>query len=70
MFLFHNPTPGVDTKYGPNPDNTTIVDFDPAEDTLAFDAVGFYSDGFGANFVNNAGGPGQTIEQFPAARPS
>ncbi|ANN61860.1 calcium-binding protein [Mesorhizobium loti] len=36
------------------PDITTIQDFDPKEDTFAFDAVGLYNDGFGANFINNA----------------
>ncbi|ASY73959.1 calcium-binding protein [Sinorhizobium fredii] len=54
VFQFHNPIPGVDPAYGPDPDNTTILDFDPAEDTLAFDAVGLYNDGFSANFVDNS----------------
>ncbi|MER9307638.1 calcium-binding protein [Mesorhizobium sp. M0496] len=51
VFQFHNPVPGV---VGSKSDITTITDFNPAEDTFAFDAVGLYNDGFGANFVNNA----------------
>ncbi|WP_027488096.1 calcium-binding protein [Allorhizobium undicola] len=58
VFQFHNPIPGVDLEFGPNPDNTNILDFDPAEDTLAFDAVGLYNDGFGANFVDNSSARG------------
>lgn len=54
VFQFHNPIPGYDPKFGPDPDISTILDFDPAQDTLAFDAVGLGSDGFGANFVNHA----------------
>ncbi|MCW1414070.1 calcium-binding protein [Rhizobium sp. 1AS11] len=54
VFQFHNPIPGYDPHYGPDSDNTTILDFDPTSDTFAFDAVGFGSDdGFGANFVNH-----------------
>ncbi|MBP2238937.1 hypothetical protein J2Z31_005478 [Sinorhizobium kostiense] len=54
VFQFHDPVPGVDPSYGPNPDNTTIVDFDPTQDTFAFDAAGYYSDGSSANFVSHA----------------
>lgn len=54
VFQFHNPVPGVDPSVGSKPDITTITDFNPAEDKFAFDAVGLYNDGFGANFVNNA----------------
>ncbi|MER9631265.1 calcium-binding protein [Mesorhizobium sp. M0296] len=51
VFQFHNPVPGV---VGSKSDITTITDFNPTEDRFAFDAVGLYNDGFGANFVNNA----------------
>ncbi|MBP1885061.1 calcium-binding protein [Sinorhizobium mexicanum] len=50
----HNPMPGVFPKQGPDPDISTILDFDPAQDTFAFDAAGLYNDGFGANFINHA----------------
>lgn len=52
-FQFHDPHPGFDQQYGPAPDHTTIVDFDPAQDTFTFDAVGFGSDGLNANFLNH-----------------
>ncbi|BCM17507.1 calcium-binding protein [Mesorhizobium sp. J8] len=54
VFQFHNPQGGVDKNFGPNPDHTTIVDFDPSQDTFTFDAVGLGSDGVEANFVNHA----------------
>ncbi|APG86839.1 nodulation protein O (plasmid) [Sinorhizobium americanum CCGM7] len=54
VFQFHNPAPGIDKNYGPNADHTTIVDFDPAQDTFTFDAIGLGSDGIEANFVNHA----------------
>ncbi|WP_331375518.1 calcium-binding protein [Sinorhizobium chiapasense] len=64
VFQFHNPLPGFDQNYGPNAeDHTTIVDFDPAQDTFAFDAVGLGSDGLEANFVNHAG-PGNQVDTF------
>ncbi|TCN27558.1 calcium-binding protein [Sinorhizobium americanum] len=50
----HNPMPGVFPKQGPEPDVSTILDFDPAQDTFAFDAAGLHNDGFGANFINHA----------------
>lgn len=50
----HNPMPGVFPKQGLDPDISTILDFDPAQDTFAFDAMDLYNDGFGANFVNHA----------------
>ncbi|WP_085034839.1 calcium-binding protein [Ensifer aridi] len=61
VFQFHNPTPGLHNpmpgifpEQGPEPDVSTILDFDPAQDTFAFDAKGLYNDGFGADFINNA----------------
>ncbi|WP_026621861.1 Ca2+-binding RTX toxin-like protein (plasmid) [Ensifer sp. WSM1721] len=63
VFQFHNPIPGFDPQYGPDPDNTTIADFAPAQDTFAFDAVGFASDGFGANFVY-ASARGNQVDTF------
>ncbi|RAZ71758.1 calcium-binding protein [Mesorhizobium atlanticum] len=65
VFQFHNTVPGYDPLYGPNPDNISILDFDPAQDTLAFDAVGLGSDGFGANFVNHASSrAGHSVDTF------
>ncbi|MDK1378128.1 MULTISPECIES: calcium-binding protein [unclassified Sinorhizobium] len=63
VFQFHNPSSGVDKNFGPNPDHTTIVDFDPAQDTFAFDAVGLGSDGHDANFVNHAA-RGNQVDTF------
>ncbi|WP_349253222.1 hypothetical protein [Bradyrhizobium sp. CB3481] len=41
------------------------MDFDPAHDTLAFDAVGLDHDGVGANFVNHAAlQPGSPVDTF------
>ncbi|APO70146.1 nodulation protein NodO (plasmid) [Rhizobium gallicum] len=60
VFQFHDPTPGQHNpmpglpKQGPDPDITTIADFDPEQDTFAFDAPGLYNDGVGANFINHA----------------
>ncbi|MDX8503228.1 calcium-binding protein [Mesorhizobium sp. VK4C] len=65
VFQFHNPIPGYDPHFGPDPDNTSILDFNPADDTLAFDAVGLGSDGFGANFVNHASSrSGHPVDTF------
>lgn len=65
VFQFHDPIPGLDPQYGPDPDNTSIWDFDPAQDTLAFDAVGLYNDGSRANFVNHASEqPGYPVDTF------
>jgi hypothetical protein len=59
-----NPMPGLEPRFL-TPDITTIVDFDPKEDTFAFDAVGLYNDGFGANFINNASvQPGYPVSSF------
>ncbi|PDT33980.1 MULTISPECIES: calcium-binding protein [Sinorhizobium] len=61
----HNPMPGVFPKQGPEPDVSTILDFDPAQDTFAFDAKGLYNDGFGANFINHASvQPGYPVDTF------
>ncbi|WFU07223.1 calcium-binding protein (plasmid) [Rhizobium sp. CB3171] len=63
VFQFHNPQPGVDQNYGPGSDHTSIVDFDPAQDTFTFDAVGLGSDGHDANFVNHSA-PGNQVDTF------
>ncbi|OBP75064.1 hemolysin expression modulating protein, partial [Mesorhizobium loti] len=69
VFQFYDPIPGWDGSapweqkpwLGSGPDVpmfsvdiTTIEDFDPKEDTFAFDAVGLLKDGFGANFINQS----------------
>ncbi|MCZ4093109.1 calcium-binding protein [Sinorhizobium psoraleae] len=54
VFRHHNPVPAVDPASWPNPGYTVILDFDPNEDTFAFDAAGHYSDGTGANFLSHA----------------
>ncbi|MDL2408258.1 calcium-binding protein [Rhizobium calliandrae] len=50
----HNPMPGIFPKQGPAPDISTILDFDPAQDTFAFDPMDLYNGGFSANFINHA----------------
>ncbi len=54
VFQSHSPVPGIDPTRWPNPGYTNILDFDPTHGTFAFDAVGYYSDGTGANFVSHA----------------
>ncbi|WP_245294248.1 hypothetical protein [Rhizobium etli] len=39
-FQFHNPMSGFDPNLEPKSDHTSIIDFDPAQDSFAFDAVG------------------------------
>ncbi|WP_245278384.1 hypothetical protein [Ensifer aridi] len=63
MFQSHNPV--RDSAGWPDPGYTDILDFDPTEDTFAFDAVGYYSDGTSANFINHASSrPGHPVDTF------
>ncbi|AYG70660.1 calcium-binding protein [Rhizobium sp. CCGE531] len=63
VFQFHNPMAGFDPNYEPKSDHTSIVDFDPMQDTFTFDAVGLGSDGLEANFVNHAA-RGNQVDTF------
>ncbi|MCA1444664.1 calcium-binding protein [Ensifer sp. IC4062] len=60
-FVFQSHNPVRDAANWP----TVIVDFDPTEDTFAFDAAGYYSDGSGANFVSHASSrSGHPVDTF------
>ncbi|MDQ0562281.1 Ca2+-binding RTX toxin-like protein [Rhizobium mesoamericanum] len=69
VFQFHNPTPGTPEPglyFGPIPEPvSTILDFNPAQDTFAFDAKGLGNDNSGANFINHADlRAGSTVDTF------
>lgn len=64
-FVFQSHNPVRDPAGWPDPGYTVISDFDPTQDTFAFDAAGYYSDGSSANFVNHASSrPGHPVDTF------
>ncbi|CDX35265.1 Ca-binding nodulation protein NodO [Mesorhizobium plurifarium] len=70
VFQSHNPTPGAVVE-GASETYAAIVDFDPGQDTLAFDAKGYYADGLGANFVSHTSSrPGHPVDMFYAGAAS
>ncbi|MET3523976.1 calcium-binding protein [Mesorhizobium abyssinicae] len=63
VFQSHNPVP--DPTSSSEPGYANILDFDPTQDTFAFDAVGYYSDGVSASFVNHASSrSGHPVDTF------
>jgi Ca2+-binding RTX toxin-like protein len=63
-FLFKFNNPQTPLAAGTGPAFTAITDFNTADDTLMFDAVGVGFDSAGANFIDKSNGGGQPDSFF------
>jgi hypothetical protein len=63
-FAFRFNDPQSPAAAGTAPAFATLVDFNPGEDVLLFDAAGLGEDAAGANFIDGSGGAGGQVASF------